>query len=148
MKVLIQRCKQAKVVVNKIEVACIDQGLLLFVGICKEDNEAVLRKMAHKIANIRIFTDENDKMNLNISQVQGEILSVSQFTLCANHKKGNRPSFDLAKNPSEAAVMFEQFNSYLKEFDIQVQTGVFGEHMNVMINNDGPVTIHLDIESE
>lgn len=148
MKVLIQRCKQAKVLVNNEEIASIEQGLLLFVGICKDDDETVLKKMAHKIANIRIFTDENDKMNLNINQVQGEILSVSQFTLCANHKKGNRPSFDLAKNPIEAATMFEQFNSYLKECNIKVQTGVFGEHMNVMINNDGPVTIHLEIESE
>jgi D-tyrosyl-tRNA(Tyr) deacylase len=148
MKVLIQRVKQASVIVNKQEVASINHGLLLFVGICKDDDDAVIKKMAHKVANIRLFSDENDKMNLNINQVNGEILSVSQFTLCANHKKGNRPSFDLAKNPVDAKAMFEDFNSYLKEHDVQIQSGVFQEHMNVMINNDGPVTIHLDIEKE
>jgi D-tyrosyl-tRNA(Tyr) deacylase len=148
MKLLIQRCKSASVQVNNEEVAAIEHGLLLFVGICKEDDETVIKKMAHKVANIRLFSDENDKMNLNINQVKGDILSVSQFTLCANHKKGNRPSFDLAKNPDDAKVMFEQFNSYLMEYNIKVQSGVFREHMNVMINNDGPVTIHLEIEKE
>lgn len=148
MKVLIQRVKSASVIVNKQEVSAIEEGLLLFVGICKEDDESVLKKMAHKVANIRLFSDENDKMNLNVNQVGKEILSVSQFTLCANHKKGNRPSFDLAKNPTDAKVMFETFNEYLRQHNLNVHTGVFQEHMNVIINNDGPVTIHLEIEKE
>lgn len=148
MRVLIQRCKHASVQVNNEIVASINQGLLLFVGICKDDDDAVLRKMAQKVANIRIFTDDNDKMNLNVCQVGGAILSVSQFTLCAYNKKGNRPSFDLAKNPVDAKIMFEQFNEYLSEKGIEIKKGVFQEHMNVLIDNDGPVTIHLEIEKE
>jgi len=145
MKVLIQRTNKASVVVNKKEVAAIDHGFVLFVGICKEDNEQIIKKMAYKIANIRLFSDEDGKMNLNIQQVNGSMLSVSQFTLCASNKKGHRPSFDNAKNPIEAKVLFNLFNQELRKYSINVKEGVFQEHMNVILDNDGPVTIDLEI---
>ena len=145
MKVLIQRSKEAKVVVHDEVVSQIDHGFVLFVGICKEDSIETIQKMAYKVANIRLFSDDNDKMNLNIQQVQGQILSVSQFTLCANNKKGHRPSFDHAKKPEEAKELFLKFNQALVQYGITVKEGVFQEHMNVMLNNDGPVTIDLEI---
>ncbi len=146
MKVLIQRVVNASVWVDQKEVSAIEHGFLLLVGICKEDTTETVDKMAYKIANIRLFSDQEDKMNLNIQQVKGKILSVSQFTLCANHKKGHRPSFDQAKNPEEAKSLFEDFNDKLKAYGIDVKMGVFQEHMNVLINNDGPVTIQLEMD--
>ena len=146
MKVLIQRVKQASVWVNEEEIAAIGKGLLLFVGICKDDTEAIVEKMAYKVANIRLFSDDEDKMNLNVQQVNGSILSVSQFTLCANNKKGHRPSFDAAMNPEKAKQLFDLFNKQVEEYNIHVQTGVFQEHMNVILDNDGPVTIELNLD--
>lgn len=146
MKVLIQRVKKASVWVNQKEVSTINHGYLLLVGVCKEDSLEIIEKMAYKIVNIRLFSDSNDKMNLNIKQVSGSILSVSQFTLCANHKKGHRPSFDQAMNPTDAKNMFDIFNKKLLEYEIEVKTGVFQEHMNVIIDNDGPVTVDLTLE--
>jgi D-aminoacyl-tRNA deacylase len=146
MKVLIQRVKQASVWVKEEEIAAIDRGLLLFVGICKNDTEEIIEKMAYKVANIRLFSDEEDKMNLNVQQVKGSVLSVSQFTLCANNKKGHRPSFDAAMNPEQAKQMFDLFNKQIEKHNIPVQTGVFQEHMNVILDNDGPVTIDLNLD--
>ncbi len=146
MKVLIQRVKRASVWVKEEEIAAIDNGLLLFVGICKDDTVEIIEKMAYKVANIRLFSDDEDKMNLNIQQVNGCILSVSQFTLCANNKKGHRPSFDAAMNPDSAKEMFNLFNKHIEKYNIHVQTGVFKEHMNVILDNDGPVTIDLNLE--
>jgi D-tyrosyl-tRNA(Tyr) deacylase len=146
MKVLIQRVKRASVWVKEEEIAAIDNGLLLFVGICKDDTVEIIEKMAYKVANIRLFSDEEDKMNLSIQQVNGRILSVSQFTLCANNKKGHRPSFDSAMNPDNAKEMFDLFNKQVEKYNVHVQTGVFQEHMNVILDNDGPVTIDLNLE--
>lgn len=145
MKVLIQRTNKASVVVKEKVVASIDHGLVLFVGICKEDNQQIIEKMAYKVANIRLFSDEDDKMNVNIQQIKGSILSVSQFTLCASTKKGHRPSFDLAKNPEDAKKLFDNFNVELRKYSIPVQEGVFQEHMNILLDNDGPVTIDLEL---
>lgn len=145
MKVMIQRTNKASVVVKEKVVASINFGFVLFVGICKDDNEQIIEKMAYKIANIRLFSDENDKMNLNIQQVKGSVLSVSQFTLCASNKKGHRPSFDLAKNPTDARILFDMFNLELRKYEIEVEVGIFQEHMNVLLDNDGPVTIDLEI---
>lgn len=144
MKVLIQRVKNASVTVDSHEISGIDKGLLLFVGIGKEDNEEDVKYMARKVLNLRIFSDENGKMNLNIKDVNGQILSVSQFTLYANTSKGNRPGFDLSAEPEKARQYWQRFNGLLREGDVDVREGIFGAHMDVVLINDGPVTIWLD----
>ena len=144
MRILIQRVKTAEVVVKGQSVAHIQKGLLLFVGIGKDDKTEDLQYLCRKVANMRIFGDEEGRMNLNIQQVNGQILSVSQFTLYANTKKGNRPGFDRSANPAIAGEYWGSFNGLLREEGIVVKEGIFGAHMEVSLVNDGPVTIWLD----
>lgn len=144
MRVLIQLVKDASVKVEGTEVSRIGKGLLLFCGIGKDDDIKDTEYTAKKILNLRIFPDENGRMNLNIKDVNGEILSISQFTLYANTKKGNRPGFDLSAEPEKANHYWQRFNELLREGGVCVKEGVFGAHMDIELINDGPVTIWLD----
>ncbi|MCR4422150.1 MAG: D-tyrosyl-tRNA(Tyr) deacylase [Spirochaetales bacterium] len=144
MIVVLQRVKFASCEVAGKIVSAIDKGILLLVGISKEDDFDSSEKIIKKIVNLRIFEDENYKMNNNIFQANGEILVISQFTLTANIKNGNRPSFDSCMEPQKAKEIFENFIIKLKQHKINVKEGVFGEHMIINIVNDGPVTFVLD----
>ncbi|MDD6272734.1 MAG: D-aminoacyl-tRNA deacylase [bacterium] len=143
MRVLVQRSKESKVTINGTINGKIDKGFVLLVGFTQGDDETILDKMIQKIINLRIFEDENNKMNLSIQDINGSILSISQFTLYANCKEGRRPSFTSAMNPDEATVLYDKFNEKLRKI-INTQTGIFGADMKVEIYNDGPVTIMLD----
>ena len=140
MKIIVQRVKHARVINDSIDNE-IERGFCLLVGVGKDSTEEDIKIVAKKIANARLFEDENDKLNLNIQQVDGQILSESQFTLYADVKKGNRPGFSNSKSPEEAKQLYERFNEELESYGLTVKTGEFGTHMNVEINNDGPVTI-------
>lgn len=144
MRVLVQRSKESSVAVNKKIVGKIDKGLVLLVGFTLTDTIEVLPKMVKKVLNLRIFDDENGVMNKSILDVGGKILSISQFTLYADTKKGNRPSYINALNGKDAILLYDKFNELLKE-EIEVQTGVFGADMEVKITNDGPITIALEV---
>lgn len=145
MRVVVQRCKNASVKVNDKIIGKIDKGYLLFVGFTNGDNENVIKKMAKKIVNLRIFEDKNDKMNLSLKEVNASILSVSQFTLYAK-LNGRRPSFTDALNYNEAKKLYEYFNLELEKQDVKVENGIFGADMKVNLLNDGPVTIIIDSE--
>ena len=134
MQGLIQRVKSAKVEVNDQVIGEIGQGILLLLGVEKPDDEQAADKLLHKVSNYRIFTDENDKMNLSLKDIGGELLVVSQFTLAADTKKGMRPSFSSAATPSQANAQ-----------GISVATGEFGADMQVSLCNDGPVTFNLSV---
>lgn len=144
MKALLQRSKESKVTINNKINGKIDNGLVIFVGFTNGDNEEIINKMIDKIINLRIFEDEKGLMNLSLLDINGSILSISQFTLYADAKKGRRPSFINALEPNESSKLYDIFNQKLKEKNINVQTGIFGEDMKVEIYNDGPVTIMLD----
>ncbi|MBI5664894.1 MAG: D-tyrosyl-tRNA(Tyr) deacylase [Nitrospirae bacterium] len=144
MRILVQRVKQANVVVEGQRVADITKGLVLFVGIGKDDTVSEMEYLCKKISNLRIFEDEQGKMNLDIRQVKGKVLSVSQFTLYANTKKGNRPGFDQSAGPEMARERWKEFNNLLRRNGLEVAEGIFGAHMEVELVNDGPVTIWLD----
>ncbi len=143
MKVLIQVVKKAKVRVNEEIVSSIGMGYLLFVGIEKNDTEEILQKMASKIAHLRIIQDENGKTNLSILDKKYEILSISQFTLCAM-LDGRRPSFSNAMNAQMAKDFYLKFNQMLKNLNMIVKEGVFQTEMEVELINDGPFTIYID----
>ena len=145
MRALIQRVTSASVKIDGEIVGKIGKGFLVFLGIYEEDTEENIEKLTKKIINLRIFNDENDKMNLSIKDVKGEILLISQFTLCADTRKGNRPSFISAKNPNEANKIYEKTIENIKNEGIIVEKGIFGADMKVELLNDGPVTILLDI---
>ena len=145
MKVVIQRSKQSKVTIDNKVNGHIDHGFVILFGFTEGDNEKILDKMIDKIINLRIFEDENGKMNKNILDTKGSILSISQFTLYACCTEGRRPSFTSALNPSTAAILYDKFNQKLSKF-VSVETGIFGSDMKVEIFNDGPVTIILDSE--
>lgn len=143
MRVLVQRSKNSKVTIDGKVNGEIDYGYVLLVGFTEGDNETIIDKMINKILNLRIFEDENGKMNLSILDTKGSILSISQFTLYANAKEGRRPSFVEAMNPKDASILYDKFNDKLKSL-IHTETGIFGADMKVEIYNDGPVTIMLD----
>ncbi len=143
MRVVIQRVKHASCHVDGELTGSCQQGYCLFVGFQNEDGSEIIDKMIKKILNLRIFEDDNGKMNLSILDVGGTILSVSQFTLYANCKKGNRPSFTDAGKPDYANSLFEEFNHKLQK-QIHCETGIFGADMKIELLNDGPVTILLD----
>lgn len=148
MKTVIQRVKNASVKIDGNIHGEIEKGYMILVGICDEDTEETVAKMAAKISNLRIFEDENGKMNLNIHQVNGSILSISQFTLYADCHKGNRPSFTGAGHPDHARKLYLQFNEELRKLDLHVEEGIFGADMKVTLLNDGPVTIILDSKTD
>ena len=143
MLALLQRVNFAKVVVDGKVTGQIDKGILAFIGLEKGDNETKCKRMFDKIVKYRMFYDENEKMNLNVEQVSGSILLVSQFTLVANTASGNRPSFDPAMAPSEAKVLYEKFTSYAHSKFPRVEEGIFAADMKVNLENDGPVTFML-----
>ncbi|UFH46818.1 D-tyrosyl-tRNA(Tyr) deacylase [Flavobacterium galactosidilyticum] len=145
MKVVIQRVSCASVTIDSKVVADIQTGLLVLVGIEDADNQEDINWLTAKIANIRIFGDENEVMNLSVKDVDGDVIVVSQFTLQANTKKGNRPSYIKASKPDVAIPLYENFVQQLeKDLGKKVQTGVFGADMKVLLLNDGPVTIGID----
>lgn len=144
MKALIQRVRRAAVEVNGESVAEIQSGLLVFLGVEKTDTGEICEKLLEKVSSYRIFTDEHGKMNLNLMQVSGELLVVSQFTLVADTKKGLRPSFTKAGLPDESRRLYERFIFFAQQKGISVQSGQFGADMQVSLVNDGPVTFLLD----
>jgi D-aminoacyl-tRNA deacylase len=144
MKVVVQRSKAASVTVEGAVVGEINKGFVLLVGVTHEDGEADARFLAEKIANLRIFEDDKGKMNLSLLDVGGEILSVSQFTLYGDCRKGRRPNFMDAARPEQAIGIYEAFNGFLREKGITVETGVFGAMMDVQLINDGPVTLIVE----
>lgn len=147
MRVVAQRVARGAVEVDGRTVGEIGRGLLLLVGIEKGDGEPEIAFMADKVLNLRIFPDEQDKMNLNVKDIRGGILSVSQFTLAARNKKGRRPDFTKAEEPGRAKILYERFNSLLAAV-VPVATGVFGAMMDVSSVNSGPVTIILEKTKE
>lgn len=144
MKIVIQRVKQADVKIEQKIVGKIEKGYLILLGIGKEDTEDMLQKYVDKIVKMRIFADENGKTNLSLKDVNGQVLVVSQFTLYADCKKGNRPNFLLAGEPEKAKNLYEKFVELMKEQVDIVQTGEFGADMDVSLINDGPFTVVLE----
>ena len=143
MKVVIQRVSHASCTVEGTVTGAIEQGLLLLVGFDRQDTEAILPKMVRKCVQMRIFCDENGKMNRSVLDVHGKILSISQFTLYADCKSGNRPSFIEAAPADDARILYDKFNALLAE-KIEVEKGIFGADMKIELLNDGPITIVLD----
>lgn len=145
MRVVIQRAKKASVISDGVPTASIGEGLLVLLGVEHADTEEDAAWLCKKIAGLRIFNDENDVMNLSVKDVNGDVVVVSQFTLHAATKKGNRPSYIRAAGPEIAVPLYEKFVSLMEEaLGKQVATGVFGAHMEVSLINDGPVTIFID----
>ena len=143
MKLVIQRVKEASVTIDNKLFSSIQKGILVLFGVEKDDSEDMLEYYAQKLLKLRIFEDENGKMNKSVCDIGGEILVVSQFTLCSDCKKGTRPSFDNAKEPKTAKEYYEKFVKILKASGLSVKTGVFAAHMDVGLVNWGPVTIIL-----
>ncbi len=144
MKIIIQRVINANVIVDKKIVGEINNGLLLLVGVTHDDTLEDVNYLVRKIINMRIFDDENGKMNISLIQKGYDILSVSQFTLFAQTERGNRPGFSEAAKPTLAKQLYEEFNKKLRENKVRVETGIFGAMMEVSLVNDGPVTIIID----
>ncbi len=144
MKLVIQRVKNAKVEVEDKIISEIEKGFLVFIGITHEDNTEIADYLARKMCNLRIFEDEDNRMNKSIKDVEGELLIVSQFTLYANCKKGNRPSFTESMEPNKANELYEYFCGKSKQEGIKVKKGIFGADMQISLLNDGPVTIVLE----
>ena len=148
MKAVYQRVTEASVTVEHVRIADIDHGVLLLVGVCEGDTQQDAQLMAKKVAELRVFSDENDKLNLSVLAVGGSVLAVSQFTLCASTARGRRPDFFGAAKPDVAKPLFDEFVNYLREMGVtDVQTGEFGADMKVRLLNDGPVTILLDTDT-
>ena len=144
MKLVIQRVKNAKVEVENKVVGSINKGFLVLLGVTHHDNKEIADYLVKKLCNLRVFEDENEKMNLALKDVQGELLIVSQFTLYADTTGGNRPSFINSAKPDEANKLYEYFCEQCQEEGIKVEKGIFGAHMDVSLVNDGPVTIIIE----
>lgn len=145
MKVIVQRVKKAQVTVNHSVISAINDGFVLLVGLKQGDTIREVEYCARKVAKLRVFDDEDGKLNLSIKQVSGTILSISQFTIYGNVERSNRPSFTDAMDFSKAESLYQKFNQLLEEeYQIPVETGAFGEHMEVELINDGPVTIIIE----
>lgn len=148
MKIVVQRVSQASVKVSGEIVGEISQGLLLLVGIEENDEKEDAEWLSKKILDLRIFSDEEGKMNRSVKDINGEILCVSQFTLIADYKKGNRPSFIKAAKPEKAVPLFEYFKGLIKSSGLKTESGIFGADMKVCLLNDGPVTIVMDSKTK
>ena len=144
MKVLIQRVLNANVKIDGKLINEISKGYLLLVSFTEGDNEEIVNRIAQKICNLRIFEDENSKTNLSLKDVNGEILSISQFTLYADIRKGNRPSFINSLKPDQANILYQKFNQKIREIGFIVKEGVFGADMKINLINDGPFIIMVD----
>lgn len=144
MKMLVQRVKHAKVTVDGNVTGAIEQGYLVLLGIAPEDTTEIMEKMVDKLLRLRIFSDENDKINLSLQDVGGSLLLVSQFTLYADCRKGNRSSFVHAAPPAQAEALYEACKAYCRERVSVVESGIFGADMQVELCNDGPFTVLLD----
>lgn len=144
MKLVVQRVKYAEVKVDGKITGKINEGFLVLLGVAQDDNEEIADKFVKKLINLRVFKDENDKMNKSIKDINGSLLIVSQFTLYADCSHGNRPSFTNAGSPDKANELYEYFKEKCKEYDVPVESGIFGADMKVELLNDGPVTILLD----
>lgn len=144
MRAVVQRVSEARVVVNNLVVGEIDKGLLVLLGVGQEDDKTDLLYLKDKILGLRIFEDKDEKMNLSLLDIQGELLVVSQFTLYGDTRKGRRPNFMNASPPDIAKKMYIDFVEECRKENLKVETGEFGEHMDVKLVNDGPVTIMLD----
>lgn len=148
MKVILQRVSEASVTVAGNQLGAIEQGFMLLVGVQDADTDAELDYLVRKITNLRMFEDQAGKMNLSLTDVDGAILSISQFTLYADTRKGNRPSFTAAGAPNFAKKMYDRFNTKLASTGVRVETGEFGADMKVSLVNDGPVTIVFDTDNK
>ena len=148
MKIVIQRVSEASVKVNNEPTGELSTGLVLLVGVEEEENQEEADWLAKKIIDLRIFSDEEGKMNLSVKDINGEILCVSQFTLLADYKKGNRPSFIKAAKPEKAVPLFEYFKGLIKKSGLKTESGIFGADMKVSLLNDGPVTIVMDSKTK
>ena len=144
MKIIIQRCDNAKVDVDNKTVGSIQKGMMLLVGFTDTDNSTNIDYMVDKVINLRIFDDENGVMNKSLLDIGGSVLSVSQFTLYADASKGRRPSYAKALSGDKAVILYDEFNQKLREKNMHVETGIFGAEMKVTLTNDGPVTIILE----
>lgn len=147
MRIIVQRVKKARVSIDGQVYGKIQQGLLLLVGVGPEDQQEDVNYAVRKLVNMRIFSDDEGKMNLSVKDIQGEVFSISQFTLFADTKKGNRPAFTGAAKPDMAEAFYQDFNQKLAK-EVPVETGVFGADMQVELVNDGPVTIILDTKNK
>lgn len=148
MKVVIQRVSEASVTVGGQIVGAISNGLLLLIGIDEQDDEQDANWLVQKILNLRIFSDAEGKMNLSVQDIQGEILCISQFTLIAEYKKGNRPGFSKAAKPEQAFPLFEYFKNEISKSGLKTESGIFGADMKVSLLNNGPVTIVMDSKTK
>ena len=144
MRALIQRVSKAELYIDNELYSQIGKGLLVFLCVCRDDTEKDSDYVAKKVANMRIFSDDNGKFNLSLKDVEGECMIVSQFTLAADTKKGNRPSYFYAQKPEAAAKVYEQFIEKLENEKIKTASGIFGASMDIQLTNNGPVTIFLD----
>ncbi|AZB01382.1 D-tyrosyl-tRNA(Tyr) deacylase [Chryseobacterium joostei] len=144
MKIVIQRVSEASVKVDGKIVGEIGKGLMLLVGIDENDEKTDADWLVQKVVNLRIFGDEDDKLNLSVKDISGEILCISQFTLIADYKKGNRPSFIKAAKPDKAIPLFDYFKEEIAKSGLKTESGIFGADMKVSLINDGPVTIIMD----
>lgn len=145
MKALLQRVSYASVEVNKEVIGAIEAGLLVFLGVEKGDDSAKVERLVERVLNYRIFSDADDKMNLNVQQINGGVLVVSQFTLAADTRKGNRPGFSTAAEPDLGCALYEEFVATVQSKHPAVATGEFGADMKITLLNDGPVTFLLEI---
>ncbi len=144
MRAVVQRVSNSSVTVDQNIVGKIDKGIMVLLGVNDEDNSKDVEYLVDKIVNLRIFEDENEKMNLSLLDIKGDLLVVSQFTLYGDCRKGRRPNFTDAAKPDKAIPLYEEFIDKAKKHGIKVETGKFGAHMNVDIMNDGPVTLLID----
>lgn len=148
MKVVVQRVSEARVKVDGNIVGNISHGLLLLIGIDEDDEKSDADWLVQKVLNLRIFGDTEGKLNLSVTDIEGQILCISQFTLIADYKKGNRPSFIKAAKPDAAIPLFEYFKSEIAKSNLQIESGIFGADMKVSLVNDGPVTIVMDSKTK
>ena len=146
MRAVIQRVHRAQITIDREEARQTGRGLVVFLGVLRGDTEKQADFLAEKVYGLRIFPDENDKMNLSLPDVGGEVLVVSNFTLGTDCKKGRRPSFDMAAPPEEANALYLRFVEQLRAQGVRVETGEFGAYMEVLVSNDGPVTLIIDTE--